>query len=73
MKLLVPNGLPYIYLLRKNIKNINSNVSIALYTLMSATYVRHIWVSSVLITLRGDIEKNPGPKPSSCDKFFICH
>ena len=73
MKLLVPNGLPYIYLLRKNIKNVNSNVSIALYTLMSATYVRHIWVSSVLITLSGDIEKNPGPKPISCDKFFICH
>ena len=20
-----------------------------------------------------DIEKNPGPKPSSCDKFSICH
>ena len=73
MKLLVPNGLPYIYLLRKNIRNINSNVSIALYTLMLATYVHHIWVSSVLITLNGDIEKNPGPKPSSCDKFFICH
>ena len=62
MKLLVPNGLPYIFLLRKNTKNINSFVSI-----------RQIWVCSILITLRGDIEKNPGPKPSSCDKFSICH
>ena len=62
MKILVPNGLPYIFLLRKNIKNINSFVGI-----------RHIWVCSILITLSGDIDKNPGPKPSSCKKFSICH
>ena len=62
MKILVPNGLPYIFLLRKNIKNINSFVSIP-----------HIWVCSILITLSGNIEKNPGPKPSSCEKFSICH
>ena len=40
---------------------------------MLATYICHIWVSSILISLSGDIEKNLGPKPSSCDKFFICH
>ena len=40
---------------------------------MLATYIRHIWVCSILITLSGDIEKNPGPKPSSCDKFSVCH
>ena len=72
MKLLVPNGLPYMFLSRKNIKKINSFVSIVLYTLMLATYIRHIWVCSILITLTGDMEKNPGPKPSSCDKFSIC-
>ena len=59
-------------LLRKNIENINSFVSRGLYTFMLATYIRHICVCSVLITLSGDIEKNPGPKPSSCDKFSIC-
>ena len=32
-----------------------------------------IWVCSNLITLSGNIEKNPGPKPSSCAKFSICH
>ena len=73
MKLLVPNGLPYMFLSRKNIKNINSFVSRGLYTLMLATYIRHIWVCSILITLSGDIEKNPGLKPSSSDKFSICH
>ena len=62
MKLLVPNNLPYILLLRKNIKNINSFVSI-----------RHIRVCSILITLSRDIEKNPGTKPCSCEKFSICH
>ena len=40
---------------------------------MLATYIRRIWVCSILITLSGDIEKNPGPKPSSCDTFSICH
>ena len=39
---------------------------------MLATYIRHVCVCSVLITLSGDIEKNPGPMPSSCDKFSIC-
>ena len=66
MKLLVPNGLPYMLLLRKNIKNVNSCVSRGLYTLMLAAHILHIWVCSNLITLSGDIEKNPGPKPSSC-------
>ena len=48
-------------------------VSRALYTLMLATYIRHIWVCSILITLSGDIEKNPGPKPSYWNKFPVCH
>ena len=73
MKILVTNGLPSMVLLRKNIKNINSFVSRGLYTLMLATYIRHTWVCPILITLSGDIEKNTGPKPSSCDKFSICN
>ena len=40
---------------------------------MFGAYIHHIWVCSILITLSGDIEKNSGPKPSSCDKFNICH
>ena len=40
---------------------------------MLATYIRHIWVCSILITLSDDIEKNPGTKPSSYDKFSIFH
>ena len=40
---------------------------------MLATYISHIWVCSILITLSGDTEKNPEPSPSSYDKFSICH
>ena len=73
MKLLIPNALPCMFLLRKNFKNINSFVSRSLYTFMLATYIGHIWLCSILIILSGDIEKNPGPQSSSCDKFSICH
>ena len=38
---------------------------------MLATYIRHIWVCPILITLSGDIEKNPGFNPSSWDKFSM--
>ena len=44
-----------------------------LYTPVLATYIRHIWVCSILITLSGNIEKNPGPKPSSYYKSSIYH
>ena len=72
-KLSVPIGLPYMFLLRKDVKNINSFVSRGLYTLMLTTYIHHIWVSSILITFSGDIGKNTGPKPSFWDKISICH
>ena len=52
MKLLVPNGLPYMFLTRKNIKNINSFLSRGLYTLVLATYIHQIWVwnlNSILV------------------------
>ena len=52
MKLLFPNGLPYMVLTRKNIKNINSFMSRGLYTLVLATYIHQIWVwnlNSILV------------------------
>ena len=71
MKLSVPNGVPYMFLSKKNIKNINSFVNRGLYITMLETYIRHIWVYSILITASGDIEKNMGPKPSFCEKFSM--
>ena len=40
---------------------------------MLPTSIRHVCVCSILITLSVDIEKNPGPKPSSRDRFSVCH
>ena len=53
-----------LFLLKKTIKNINSLESAGLYTLMLATYIRHIGICSILVTLSGDTEKNLGPQPS---------
>ena len=36
-------------------------------------FMHYIWVYSITIKMSGDIEMNPGPKPSSCNKFSICH
>ena len=33
----------------------------------------HIWLYTRIIDLSGDIEKNPGPRPSSSQNFSICH
>ena len=33
----------------------------------------HIWLYTRIIDLSGDIEKNPGPRHSSCENFLICH
>ena len=37
------------------------------------SYVLHVWAYSLLINRSGEIEQNPGPKPSSCKTFSICH
>ena len=66
MKLLVLNGLPYVFLSRKNIKNINSFVSRGIYTLMLATYIRHIWVCPILIILSGDFYMSLKSKQHFC-------
>ena len=69
----VINGLSRTLLLRGNSKSINSFVSKGLYVYMLVMFMRYIWVYSITIKMSGDIEMNPGPKPSSCNKFSICH
>ena len=36
---------------------------------MLGTYLHHIWLCLILITLSSDTEKNPGPKPNFGDKL----
>ena len=69
----VMNGLSRTLLLRGKCKSINSFVSKGLYVYKLVMFMRYIWVYSITIKMSGDIEMNPGPKPSSCNKFSICH
>ena len=36
-------------------------------------HIHYVWLYSLAIKLSGDTEKNPGPKPNSCDCLSICH
>ena len=39
----------------------------------AVSYMHYVWLYSLTIKRSGDIEKNPGPKPNSCDCWSICH
>ena len=67
------HNLSYTLLLTGKSKSINSLVSKGLYVYTLVTFMRYIWVCSIIIEMSGDIKMNPGPKPSSCNKCFICH
>ena len=69
----VINGLSRTLLLRGKSKSINSFVSKGLYVYTLVMFMRYIWVYSITIKMSGDIEMNPGSKPSSCNKFSIYH
>ena len=61
----------YTLLLRGKSKCISPFVSRDLYVYTLVTFICYIWVCLIRIKMSGDIEMNPGPKPSSCNKFFI--
>ena len=42
-------------------------VSISIYSILP------LWFYSILITLSGDVETNPGPKQNSTETFSFCH
>ena len=37
------------------------------------TFVHHIWLYLIISNHTGDIEKNLGTKPNSCQGFSICN
>ena len=57
------------------IQNSFSKVSICNWTFVQYKFYdsTHIWLYTCIIDLSGDIEKNPGPRPSSSQKFPICY
>ena len=69
----VINGLSRTLLFRGKSKSTNSFVSKGLYVYTLVMFMCYIWVYSVTVKMSGDMKMNPGLKPSSCNKFSICH
>ena len=40
---------------------------------MFCIYIYFFWLFIIFLSLSGDIEENPGPKPKSCQSLSICH
>ena len=55
------------------IKTIYWSVLITFSILIVIMFIRFIWVHVLLIRQSGDIEMNPGPKPSPSHSFSMCH
>ena len=62
-----------IVLFRKNIRTINLLAIKILFIYILSTYLFHVWFCFILTKQSGDIEQNPGPKPSSYQCFSSCH
>ena len=45
----------------------------SLYISILLLYANHFWLDEIVLKISGDIEENPGPKPSSNQSFSICH
>ena len=69
----VINDLSYTLILKDKYESTNSFVSRGLYVYTLISFMHYIWVYSIRIKMSGDIEMNPGPKPSSYNKFSICY
>ena len=57
----------------QNIRFLRRSLFHSFYFINTVSYIYHVWLYSLAIKHSGDIEKNPGPKPNSCDFLSICH
>ena len=58
---------------RKKVNIVNIYLGRILYWNILSFFMLNIWYCKCLQQLSGDIELNPGPKPSSCKSFSICY
>ena len=54
-------------------RTIDTCLHLILYISILILYANHFWLEEIVLKLSGDIEENPGPKPSSNQSFSICH
>ena len=71
--LLISSSRTFIKLLRSKVKFISLSFVRISYICVLLTFIHHIWLYLIIFNRSGDIEKNPGPKPSSYQSFSICH
>ena len=61
------------YIARVKSRIICGYVHILLHISLIFLYANHFWFFKIAVKLSGDVEENPGPKPSSSQSFSICH
>ena len=59
--------------LRAKRLTVHTCLNLILYISILVLYANHFWLDEIVLKLSGDIEENPGPKPSSNQSFSICH
>ena len=64
---------PLSYLVRGKSRTIFGYLHILLHINLIFLYANHFWFFKTALKLSGDVEENPGPKPSSSQSFSICH
>ena len=52
---------------------IHTCLNLILYISILLLCANHFWLYEIVLKLSGEIEENPGPKPSSNQGFSICH
>ena len=61
------------YIVRVKSRTICGYLQILLHISVIFLYANHFWFLKIAMKLSGDVEENPGPKPSSSQSFSICH
>ena len=60
------------YIVRFKSRTICGYLHILLHISLMILYANQFWLFKIAVKLSGDIEENPGPKPSSSQSFSIC-
>ena len=60
-------------LLRAKFRISYTYLNTILYFSITLIYVNHFWLYNIFMKFCGDVEENPGTKPSSNQIFSICH
>ena len=63
----------FLSLFKVKCRTIHTCLNLILYISILVLYANHFCLDEIVLKLSGDIEENPGPKPSSNQSFSIFH